>query len=223
MSAAVLTLLGIGGGLIAWTSFREGRRTAACRRAMFDGCTALFDDAKTTIAADGFPRMSGRIGAQTLHVSLVPDTLTTKRLPQLWLVMNLPGFRDMTSLVVTARPRGDDFISAATDVRRHIQVPVWLPADCSVRGDDRTAGPFLERLRPLLEAAFADPRLKEIELGPRGARIVYQACEGRRGAHLLLRQARFETMIEPSVVQRCKAILLDIEEAPQRGTYRDAA
>lgn len=38
---------------------------------------------------------------------------------------------------------------------------------------------------------FADPRVKEITLTPKGVRIVRQAAEGQRGEHLLLRQVVF--------------------------------
>jgi hypothetical protein len=40
---------------------------------------------------------------------------------------------------------------------------------------------------------FADPKLKEAAILPRATRIVYQAAEGERAAHLFLRQAKFAT------------------------------
>ena len=55
---------------------------------------------------------------------------------------------------------------------------------------------------------FSDNRVKEVLVTPGAARIVRQASEGERGAHVLLRQARFPiAAIDPAMV------LTAIEEA----------
>jgi hypothetical protein len=61
----------------------------------------------------------------------------------------------------------------------------------SIRGD-RGAGRLLAELSEALGAILADPRVKEVAITERGLRIVRQAGEGKRGEHLLLRQALFE-------------------------------
>jgi hypothetical protein len=49
----------------------------------------------------------------------------------------------------------------------------------------------------VLARLLADPRVKEVTLTPKGARIVRQVAEGQRGEHLLLRQAVFgDAMVE---------------------------
>ena len=61
-----------------------------------------------------------------------------------------------------------------------------------MRGAGRNPQALLDRMAPTLGAILADPRIKEIAVTPKGLRLVRQAGEGRRGEHLLLRQAVFD-------------------------------
>ena len=45
---------------------------------------------------------------------------------------------------------------------------------------------------PLLAEILSDPKVKEIGVTAKGIRLVWQASEGRRGEHLLLRQSVFD-------------------------------
>jgi hypothetical protein len=57
-----------------------------------------------------------------------------------------------------------------------------------------------QRLGGFLASFLAEPSVKEITLTARGVRIVRQVAEGRRGEHLLLRQAVFDlSQVERSV------------------------
>ena len=49
----------------------------------------------------------------------------------------------------------------------------------------------LRAIEPALAPLLADPRVKEIVIGPEGASVIWQAAEGDRGAHLILRQSVF--------------------------------
>jgi transcription initiation factor TFIIIB Brf1 subunit/transcription initiation factor TFIIB len=53
----------------------------------------------------------------------------------------------------------------------------------------------------VLHNILSDKRVKEAVITPRGVRIVRQASEGDRGAHLILRQVRFPVdRIAPELV-----------------------
>ena len=70
--------------------------------------------------------------------------------------------------------------------------PAGNPGSMVLIRGDQNAGPLLAELSDTLTAILADPRVKEIAVTERGVRIVRQAGEGKRGEHLLLRQAHFE-------------------------------
>jgi hypothetical protein len=50
----------------------------------------------------------------------------------------------------------------------------------------------LDRAAPVLGKILAEPKVKEVGVTKKGLRIVWQACEGRRGEHLILRQCVFD-------------------------------
>ena len=45
---------------------------------------------------------------------------------------------------------------------------------------------------PIIGKILADPKVKEIGVTKKGLRLVWQASEGRRGEHLILRQCVFD-------------------------------
>ena len=70
--------------------------------------------------------------------------------------------------------------------------PADLPQEILIRGSDARSEQLLQHLTAQLSASMADPRVKEIAITSKGLRIIAQAGEGRRGEHLLLRQAVFD-------------------------------
>ena len=60
-----------------------------------------------------------------------------------------------------------------------------------MRGDGLAADRDIERATAMFCSLFRDPAVKEAVITPRGVRLIRQAAEGDRGAHLLLRQVRF--------------------------------
>jgi len=72
-----------------------------------------------------------------------------------------------------------------------IETPPGLDPEILVRGDGRLTAAQVRRAGEALRGIFSDPRVKEAVATPRGVRVVRQAAEGARGAHLLLRQSDF--------------------------------
>src|SRR5689334_3206589 len=83
----VLALLAaaIGLGVILALSARERAKARQARAGIFQDCLGLFEQASVAMGEDGFPRLDGRIAGRRVRIDAIPDTLTFRRLPQLWL------------------------------------------------------------------------------------------------------------------------------------------
>lgn len=189
-------------GIIALTLvlLRDRRQMRRDREGLLKPALPLLRDVRTGLAADGYPWASGKWDGQRVILRVVPDLSIFRRLPQLWLVIHLPGGEARSAFVVTARPRGGEFISDGAAVPYVADVPDWLPKDSGVRLGDTTALEGIEPLRDALSILFADARLKEVSALTSGCRLVYQLAEGDRGSHLIGRQARFVTTLPPDIL-----------------------
>jgi hypothetical protein len=184
MAAALLI------GPVAW---RDHKNLRDARRRLLDGCSSILADSNLTFGGDGFPRLRGRVGSRAVQVDLIPDTMTIRRLPQLWLSVTLldrlPIEADVAVLV---RPSGCDFYSLTENLPHWIAPPAGFPWEVLIRGSGPRCEALVERLAEPVVALLADLRVKEVGVTAKGLRIVRQAGEGRRGEHLLLRQAVFD-------------------------------
>jgi hypothetical protein len=188
----VLLLLAFAGSLV-WLARRDHKALRASRVGLLDDCARLFDRYALTHGDDGFPRLSGRRGARNVDVRLISDTMTIRRLPQLWLQVTVLDRLDVRSgVVVLVRPSGCEFYSLTASFHHVLDTPPSFPSEVIVRGSDPGAEKLLEKLTPSMAAILEDPRVKEIAVTPQGLRLIRQAGEGRRGEYLLLRQAVFD-------------------------------
>lgn len=190
--SSVLVALGIMGALTA-LAVREHRLVRAARHSLLTGCAKCLDGAQSRRGRDGFPSLIGAHHGRRVHVELIPDTMVLRRLPQLWIsVTLLDTLTDVPSLAVLARPAGYEFYSLTSTLTYSLDPPATLPQEILIRGSDARSEQLLRHLTAQLAAGMADPRVKEIAITSKGLRIIAQAGEGRRGEHLLLRQAVFD-------------------------------
>lgn len=198
-SSAVLIFAVAGFALIAWLSIRDNARIRAARRALFDQAKSVVDEVELTFGADDLPRLKGKYRGRKVVADLIPDTLTIRRLPQLWLSVTLldkaPGVRGFAMIV---RHAGTEFYSLINSFTDQLDPPSGFPGEILIRGDDAIAQSDLNALAKPLAAILLDPRVKEIAVTQNGLRIVRQAAEGRKGEHLLLRQAMFDDADVPA-------------------------
>ncbi|MBS0251944.1 MAG: hypothetical protein JSR78_12865 [Proteobacteria bacterium] len=189
-----LTFALIGLVVITVVAIREHRRIIAARRPLLDGCAAALSEPKITYGGDGFPTLEGFHGGRYLRAELFPDTMTIRRLPQLWLKLTLieprPRLPEFSLLV---RPSGYEFYSLTAAHAVVLQPPADIAAEILVKGSSHTSQNSLDRSAPALRRIFSDPRMKEAAVTARGIRLVWQAAEGARGEHLIFRQCRFDS------------------------------
>ncbi len=191
---------------VTYVGMRDHRAAKAARRGVLDHCFPALDAAQLSHAADGFPRLAGRHHGRAVRVDLICDTMTIRRLPQLWMSTTLiDANADLPGFAVLVRPAGTEFYSLTSRFTHRLETPVGFPDEVLIRGDAE-AEPLLHELREIIAGVLADPRVKEVAVTPRGLRIVRQAGEGKRGDHLLLRQSVFENA---SVPRRDLSTVLD--------------
>lgn len=189
--------------LLSWIvarGIREHRDAVALRHRLLDEATDVVDDAKPTIAPDQFPIVSGHIDdGRRIKIELIADTMVTRRLPQLWLRITLLETieRGGPTVGALARPTGAEYYSLVHGL------PEWMaPPETGtsmlMRGDGRATALEAARLRASFQQLFADPLVKEIVVTPRATRLMVQASEGERAAHLFLRQTRFPLATVPA-------------------------
>jgi hypothetical protein len=188
-------------------ALREHRSALKLRNGMLDSALGLLTDAQISIARDQFPILMGRLPDQRqIKIELIADTLVCRRLPQLWLKVTLSERSQVRrpTIGALARPTGAEFYSLVHDLPQWIEPP-QTDTPLLMRGDGSASGMQIARAAAMFQDLFSDPAVKEAAITPRGVRLIRQAAQGDRGAHLLLRQTRFPvTEISPELV--CTAI-----------------
>lgn len=197
LTAAALALSGVGAVVLGYQAWHEHRHALERRAKMLAEAQRLFPAGKVTLGPDGYPNLLvSRMDGSELALSLIADTLVTRRLPQLWLKLTLreAAPRRNFSLGALARSTGAEFYALTHGMPERLAAPSSeLPL--IVRGDGVPEGAGFEAE---IAALFSHPQLKEAAVTPRGVRIVRQVSQGDRGAHLLLRQARFSLDAVPA-------------------------
>ncbi|WP_413991394.1 hypothetical protein ACMDCR_04610 [Labrys okinawensis] len=216
-----LAFVAIGLAPLVWLQRRERAATWRKRRDILAACLSLLDAGEITLGRDGFPCLTGRIAGRQIRAELLPDSLTLRRLPQLWLSLTiLTPLPAASSLGVLVRPSGGEFYARTPELPLRLDVPAGFPSEAMLRGGPG-ASALLPRISKVFAALLEDPRVKEIMLTPRGLRVIHQVAEGQRGAHLLLRQcdfgdARVETTTFLRLYDGLEAIAAAVEPTERR-------
>ncbi|MCB2127590.1 MAG: hypothetical protein KDE03_00570 [Rhodobacteraceae bacterium] len=189
--AVGLVAAGLGAGLamLAAETLRRGRARAAERGAFFDEAASLFTRPRRGMGSAGFPRLAGHYGGAGFDLQAVPDTLTFRKLPALWVLVTLPRALPVAAtLNVMIRPTGTEPFSHFHLLPDQIAAPPGFPDDCALRTDNPGALPPEALLRPHLRL-FDDALVKELVVSPKGLRITFLAEEANRGRYLIFRDA----------------------------------
>lgn len=200
--------------------FRETRARTAARAGYFDAVKPLFDSGETRLQPTGFPRMTGRRGGLSFDLQAIPDTLTFRKLPALWVLVTLPEPLPLrATLNLMARPSGNEPFTRFLGLPQSLPTPPGLPPHVAVRTDDATRVPFAD-LIARHAALFDDPDIKELVMSPKGLRIVILGEEADRGRFLIFREAEMGmTALSPGrlspLLDRLAALREDVLSLPK--------
>lgn len=175
-----------------WLALRLVREASArshARASYFSAIKPLFDSGETRLQPTGFPRMTGRRRGLSFDLQAVPDTLTFRKLPALWVLVTLPEPLPLrATLDLMARPSGNEPFTHFATLPQSLPTPPDLPKEIAIRSDDATRIPPHDLIARHADL-FTDPRVKELVLSPKGLRIVILAEEADRGRYLIFREA----------------------------------
>jgi hypothetical protein len=207
-----LAFAAIGLAVIIVVAVREHTKVIASRRALLDRCTTVLSNAQIIHGGDGFPGLEGYCRGRFVRLELIPDTMTIRRLPQLWLKLTRLEPRPNTAeFSVLVRPSGAEFYSLTSEHPVILSPPSGLVAEMTAKGNRAESQWALEASSPVLRRLFSDRRTKEIAVTRKGLRLICQAAEGHRGEHLLFRQCRFENAsVDPAMLAHLLSDLDDL-------------
>lgn len=203
MTALSFALLILSAAACTWLvlrAMRDHRNAMEERSCLLAAARDILSDFKTMDGADLFPVVTGcTAGGHRVKLEVIADSLVTRRLPQLWLRVTLyDAAFERPTIGALARPTGSEYYSLVHDMPDWIAPPVG-GAPMLLRGDATATPAQIERVLHHFAGLFADAAVKEAVISPRGVRIIRQAAQGERAAHLFLRQSRFPITAIPAV------------------------
>ena len=193
MSTLITLLIALGLGLwLAQTLvqiLRAARGRAASRANYFSAATSLLTDPHRQIQPTGFARIAGRYNGLRIDLQALPDTLTFRKLPALWVMVTVTEPQPVAGEAhIMARANGQESFSTHAQMPFAVNLPAGFPPDCTLRCTDPAALPAPD-VMAMLAPLFSDPTVKEAVLSPKGIRLVVLAEEGDRANYLIFRDA----------------------------------
>ena len=168
---------------------RETRARTAARAGYFAALKSMFDGGETRLQPTGFPRMTGHRNGLAYDLQAIPDTLTFRKLPALWVMVTLPEPLPLqATLNLMARPSGNEPFSRFPNLPQMLPTRPDLPPHVAIRTDDATRLPAADLIARHADL-FRDDTVKELVISPKGLRIVILAEEADRGRYLIFREA----------------------------------
>ena len=159
------------------------------RAGYFSAVAALFDAPASRIEPSGFARMAGRWQGLAFDLQAVPDTLTYRKLPTLWVMVTLTEPQPVAGeMHIMARPGQTDIFSRFGEMPVSIIPPPGFPEHCAIRCDNAANLPPISVVAAQA-ALFSNPAVKELVISPKGLRLVVLGEEAERGRYLIFRDA----------------------------------
>ena len=196
-------LLAAFSGLL-WQNRAAFRQRRATRAAYFDEAAPLFQSLIRRVEPSGFARLSGAWNGLRFDLQAVPDTLTFRKLPTLWVMVTLTEKVAVAGEVhVMMRPTGSEIFSHYGLMPDGVALPAGYPTDCALRCEDTSRLPLTVIADEA--ALFQDRCVKELVVAQSGLRIVLLGEEAERGRYLLYRDA--EMGMRPFAAARLTPVL----------------
>jgi hypothetical protein len=161
-----------------------------------------------------FPRLSGAYKGFPVQVKPVVDTLPTRRLPALWLLVTVQSPLPLKARFdMMMRPAGPTTFSNFDLLPQTLKHPAGFPEHAVIRTDNADDVLPAEIIRPHI-APFFGPHAKELLITENGVRMVWLLAEADRARYGVFRQAEFgDVEIEAKVLRDILDSLLEIRQA----------
>lgn len=200
--AVVIGVLGIVVVMLSTRAFGSAPLRRDARAGYLDLCMPLFSGVIKRVAETGFARLSGHYRGQLFDVQVVPDSLSLRKLPTLWLLVTLPEALPVRGTYdVMLRATGIETFSKFGTLPDQLPVPAGFPEGCNIRTDAPAPMPATGVIARYL-AGLNAARLKELVVAPTGVRVVWLAEEADRGRYLIYRDAEMGGQaLSPDVLQ----------------------
>ena len=182
---------------------RKQRQKAAATEFLFADVLGVVEEAVfEQRGADEYPRLSGTYGGFPVQIYPLVDTLATRRLPALWLMVTLQDKLPVKAhFDLMMRPAGPTTFSNFDHLPHTLGHQEGFPEQAVIRTDNDEDVLPASLIVPHLEPFFG-PRAKELLITQGGLRIVWLLAEAERARYGVLRQAEFgEVQIEGLLVR----------------------
>jgi len=162
----------------------------------------------------GYPQLVGRYHGVPVQVRPVVDTLPTRRLPALWVLVTLQSALPVAARFdLMMRPSAPTTFSNFDLLPATVQTPPEFPEYAVLRTDDPHKVLSPQVVAPHLDV-FEDARAKELLITPNGVRLVWLVAEANRARYGVFRQADFgDADLDPGVLQNLLDRLLALRQA----------
>jgi hypothetical protein len=198
---------------ILWRKFLNAKAKRADQgRVLFEPVYGLFvaHELKREQTV-GVWTLTGRYRDHLFQLKSVVDTLATRKLPSLWLMVTLQEPQPVSATTdLMMRAAAPSSFSNFDFLPHTIATPQGFPEQATIRSDVATAGFATHKMARHLDV-FHFGRGKEFLVSPNGLRIVIQLAEGDRARYGVLREASFENVqVETNLVQQVMDTLIDM-------------
>jgi hypothetical protein len=211
-----LVALAMLGGRLVYVFRRKQRQKAAASEFLFaDVLEVVEEPVFEQKGADEFPWLSGAYRGFSIQIYPLVDTLATRRLPALWLMVTLQDKLPVKAhFDLMMRPAGPTTFSNFDHLPHTLDPQEGFPEHAVIRTDNINDVLPASLIAPHLEPFFG-PRAKELLITQNGLRIVWLLAEAERARYGVLRQAEFgevqiEGQLARDILDRLIAIRKDI-------------
>lgn len=192
--------------------FRESAKRADQGRILFEPVYALFENPELQRGTTaGVWTLTGRYRSHPFQLKTVADTLATRKLPSLWLMVTLPELQPVNSTTdMMMRAAGISSFSNFDFLPHTLSLPHGFPEQATVKSDVTAPNDVLSLLPRHLEI-FHHGRGKELLISPKGLRIVVQLAEGDKARYGVFREANFaDTTIDKNLAMQIMDTLISL-------------
>lgn len=211
-----LVALVVLGARLVYVFRRKQRQKAAAAEYLFADVLGVVEKPVfEQRGADEFPHLSGTYRGFPIQIYPLVDTLATRRLPALWLMVTLQDRLPVKAhFDLMMRPAGPTTFSNFDHLPHTLDHQEGFPEQAVIRTDNAEDVLPASLLAPHLEPFFG-PRAKELLITQNGLRIVWLLAEAERARYGVLRQAEFgevqiEGLLARDILDRLIAMRKDI-------------